>query len=249
MPETSRAAGAAPMFGEPDPEAELELRATEGQLAEGDGEGLPAETLTDEPPLAEPLVLPPGQAELEREQREAEITRPEVQAHKPGPEPAVREHHEVHVVVTERRGNARWSTRTVQVGEAPIQLLGLSRGRRRAVLQVAASSGDGYFVAIGPKDRVPAGTSTTFTGGHPTALDARLGTVFLIPLMLGAAAPIPFPPDDWKSDTIREIFAVFVPDTGLKSHGHFALVSVSEELGDAALEQAETVPPGTGGER
>lgn len=239
--------GFAPMFGEPDPERELELRAAEGQMAEGEGEGPPAETLTDEPPLPQPSVLPPGQAALEREQREEEITRPEVEAHEPGPQPAVREHHVVHIVYTEQRGNARWSTHSVVVGVKPVQLLGLNQARRHLRLQVALSSGDGFYLAIGPKDRVPIGAVTDVAAG--VVLPVELVGAYLVPLMTASGNGGPFPPDDLPLDIVREIWAAFVPDSGIQSAGQYAVVSVSEELGDVGLDPARTVPAGAGADR
>jgi hypothetical protein len=239
MPE--RGGWAAP-FGEPAPDKALELRATEGQAAEGDGEGLAAEITSDEPEQPTPAVRPPGQAELEAEQREAEITRPEVEAKAPGPAGPVREHHQLHVVVTERRGNSRWHTHSVAVGLRPVQLLGLNEARRACRLQVAYSSGDGYYLAIGPKDSIPSGASTDVAAA--VVLPPALGTAYLVPLMLHGESPTPFPPDDLPLNTVREIFAVFVPDSGLEAAGQVAVVSVSEEVGDEALESAETVPAG-----
>jgi hypothetical protein len=241
-----RGGWAAP-FGEPAPDAELELHATEGQVAEGEGEGPPPEIISDEPPLEEPAVRPPGQARLEREQREEEITRPEVEAHRPGPTPPVREHHVTHVVVTERRGNARWSTRSVLVGTKPVQLLGLNEGRRRVRLQVAYSSGDGYYLAVGPRDRVPQGVSTTVSEGD--VLPPQLATCYLVPLMVSAESPAPFPPDDLPLDTVREVYAVFVPDSAIETNGQQAVVSVSEETGDVGLDTERTVPAGAGADR
>jgi hypothetical protein len=234
--------GWAPPFGEPAPDDALELRATEGQIAEGDGEAPAAEITSDEPELPEPAHQPPGQAELERKQREGEIVRPEVEAHTPGPEPAAREHHEVHVIVTERRGNARWHTHSVAVGTTPVQLLGLNELRRAARLQVAYSSGDGYFLAIGPRDSIKSGATTDVAAG--LVLPAELGTTYLVPLMVSGESPTPFPPDDLPLNTVREIFAVFVPDSGLEANGLTAVVSVSEEVGDASTETSETVPAG-----
>ncbi|MGA3023074.1 MAG: hypothetical protein ABSE66_09835 [Thermoplasmata archaeon] len=240
--------GWAPPFGEPDPDAALELHATEGQVAEGEGEGPPPEIISDEPPLEEPAVRPPEQAELERKQREAEIVHPEVEAHEPGPVPPVRGHHQTHIVVTERRGNARWSTHSVIVGTKPVQLLGLNEARRRVRLQIAYSSGDGYYLAVGPLNRVPANVSTTVGGGD--VMPTRLATAYLVPLMVpGGESPVPFAPDDLPLDTVREVFAVFVPDTGLESNGQQAVVSVSEETGDMGLETERTVPAGAGADR
>jgi len=250
MGKTSRAAGAAPMFGDkPEPDDELELHATEGQLAEGEGEAPPAEITSDEPPLTSPAERPPGTAKLDVQQREAELVRPELEAHEPAPGGPVREHRIVHVVQTERRGSARWSTRTVGVGVEPVQILGANVRRRRAVIQIAASTDDGYFVAFGPWDRITSGVKTDFSGGAVGALPIQLGGVFLMPLMVPGADPSRFPPDDFTIEHVREVWAVFIPDSSLEAAGAHAFVSVSEEQGDAGLEQEEDVPPGTAADR
>ena len=255
----NRTGWAAP-FGHPAPDAELELRPEHGI----DTHEAPDEPLADsiggeapQPALAdvgdEPNATYPDQARLDRAQREHELGTgaPTVQeAPAPGP---VRERRVIHVVQTEKRSNARASTSVHQVvAGAAVQLLGYDENRKRAVIQVAAATPDGYFLAIGANkslEGIQAAITTDFVSGVPTALPELLRQSHLLQLLSLGASPAPLVPAAYVIEHVREVWAMFVPDSSLTNKGQFALVSVTAEYGDRGLALERPVAPGAGGDR
>lgn len=265
-PTTQHRPGWSGPFGHPAPDDELELRPEHGIYTgeapqEAGPEPVPADDGGGYPPDRPHLVQVgnrpnpdyPHDPELMRRQREHQIDQGGVVARPSdaGAERPVRQHVEYHVVLTERRGARRWAPRNVIVGAgAPVQILGLNQNRKRAIIRIATSTPDGYFVALGLEASLPgAGASTTFTAGVAAAIPEVLRQADLVPLMVPAASPVPFSPTSFVIEHVREVWALFVPDTVLASKGQFAVVSISEEVGDPALAEDETVRPGKGGDR
>jgi hypothetical protein len=196
-------------MGEPAPDDDLDLRPampqSTGEAPEEPGWD-PTAVSEPEPGIDMPHLQQVGNrpnpdypdASILAQQKEAAEVQGEVSTtgDEKATQPAARERHVYHFVLTERRGAQRRGVRTVVVypaapyvtlpsgvvAPAPALILPLDQDRRRATIQVAYTSGDGYFVALGGAELQ--GFSSNFLGGVPN-LEPAIGLQsFLMPLRL-----------------------------------------------------------------
>jgi hypothetical protein len=127
-----------------------------------------------------------------------------------------------HIVLSETRGNARDSFRTVPVGIKPVQILGKDEDRHVVHIICVSATADGSFVAIGD-DQLQSFSWDPTTGQPPVP------NVFLFPV----TAPFVY-----KIEHVREVFACFVPNPSVQAAGQTAILSLTAEFGDAALRKS-----------
>jgi hypothetical protein len=125
-----------------------------------------------------------------------------------------------HVVLTETRGNAKVTYRTVPVGTQPVQILSKDEDRHLAQIIVAVATADGSFVALA--DRNLQGFNWNPTLGMPP-----MPNVFLLPTTS--------PTFVYKVEHVEELWACFVPNPSIGTLGQTAILSIEMEFGDAAL--------------